>query len=161
MSTSKAQRAQTAERRTKAIAMRIAGAEWQQIADQLGYSSRGAACKDVTRALQARLAEQAASVDMLREVELMRLDALTREAWGVMKRPHLLISGGKVVKLVNEATGEERTLSDDKPILEAIDRLVKIAEQRRKLTPGLEVPTKIEADGEVRYEIVGVDLDKL
>lgn len=147
MPASKAQRAQTAERRTKAIAMRLAGAEWQQIADQLGYANRGAACKDVTRALETRLAEQATSVDLLRQTELMRLDALTREAWAVMKRPHLLVSGGKVVRLVNEATGEERTLSDDKPILEAIDRLVKIS-QRRAALLGLDAPTRVSLEAE-------------
>lgn len=81
MPASKAQRAKTAERRNKAIQLRLAGAEWEQIATSLGYAGRAAACKDVTRALQASMAEQQVSADVLRETELLRLDRLQRGLW--------------------------------------------------------------------------------
>lgn len=81
MPPSKAQRAQTAERRSKAIQLRLAGADWTQIADALGYADRAAACKDVTRALEAHVATQRAGAEVLRETELQRLDRLQRGLW--------------------------------------------------------------------------------
>lgn len=81
MPASKAQQTQTAKRRAQAIQARLAGADWQTIAEQLGYSSRGAACKDVTRALeQSRAAAQKSGED-LRTLELARLDRMQRALW--------------------------------------------------------------------------------
>src|SRR5690349_20330561 len=81
MPASKAQRARTAERRSKAIALKLAGAEWDQIATSLGYADRGAACKDDTRALEAYVAEGRAGAEVLRETELLRLDRIQRGLW--------------------------------------------------------------------------------
>lgn len=81
MVASKAQRAKTAQRRSQAIALKLAGAEWQQIADTLGYADRGAACKDVTRALETYVAEGQAGAEVLRETELLRLDRIQRGHW--------------------------------------------------------------------------------
>jgi hypothetical protein len=78
---SKAQRAKTAKRRTDAIKMRTAGADWQQIADQLGYASRGAACTDVTRAMEKYVAEEAAAVEVHRHLLLARLERLLVANW--------------------------------------------------------------------------------
>jgi hypothetical protein len=78
---SRAQRAKTADRRAKAIALRLAGTEWEQIANALGYANRSAACKDVSRALESALAEQTANAEVLRETELMRLDRIQRGLW--------------------------------------------------------------------------------
>lgn len=76
-----AKRAQTAERRRKAIELRLAGVPWDAIATQLGYSSKGAACKDVTRALEASLNDVAHNVAILRQIEGERLDRLQRAVW--------------------------------------------------------------------------------
>lgn len=76
MPASKAQRAQTAERRKNAIAMRLAGADWDLIKDKLGYASRGAAHTDVQRALDANLAELRDNAETLRQVANMRLERL-------------------------------------------------------------------------------------
>lgn len=81
MPASKAQRAATAERRAKAVALRLAGADYETIAQKLGYAHRGAACQDITRALEASLAEQTRDADMLRQAELLRLDRLQAGAW--------------------------------------------------------------------------------
>lgn len=81
MPPSKAQRAKTAARRTQAIQLRLAGTEWQQIADALGYASRAAAYVDVNRALEKALAEQRTGAEVLRETELLRLDRLQRGLW--------------------------------------------------------------------------------
>ncbi len=81
MGASKAQRAATADRRNRAIKLRLAGAEWQAIADQLGYADKGAACKDVTRALERHLVAQRTSAETLRNLELDRLDRLQLGLW--------------------------------------------------------------------------------
>lgn len=81
MGASKAQRAATADRRNRAIKLRLAGAEWQAIADQLGYADKGAACKDVTRALDRHLVAQRVSSETLRNLELDRLDRLQLGLW--------------------------------------------------------------------------------
>lgn len=81
MSTSKAQRAATAQRRTRAIAMRLAGADYELIATQLGYASRAAACVDVTRAMEASLAEQNHDAEMWRHELLLGLQRLKAAMW--------------------------------------------------------------------------------
>jgi hypothetical protein len=73
--------AETSERRAQAIALRIAGLEWQEIANRLGYASRGAACTDVSRALESNRREERAQVEELRFVESQRLDRLQVAVW--------------------------------------------------------------------------------
>lgn len=127
MSASKAQRAKTAQRRTQAIQLALAGLGWDAIADKLDYSSRQAAHKDVQRALAQRLAEQTEAADELRAVELMRLDRLQAAAWP-------------------KAVGGD---------LKAIETCLKIIVERRKLL-GLDAPAKLEVitldavDAEIR-----------
>jgi hypothetical protein len=51
-------------------------------------------------------------------------------------------------------------LADDAPVLNAVDRLVKISESRRKLL-GLDAPAKVQSEGTVRYSIDGVNPEDL
>jgi hypothetical protein len=81
MPASRAQQATTAERRKKAIAMRLAGADWDAIADKLGYASRGAAHTDVTRAMEKAAAEATRDADVLRQIELERINRLQVAYW--------------------------------------------------------------------------------
>jgi hypothetical protein len=81
MPASRAQRAKTAQRRTEAIKLRLAGVDYDTIAARLGYASRGAACTDINRALEQAVAEQTASADVLRHEELQRLDRLQAGLW--------------------------------------------------------------------------------
>jgi hypothetical protein len=136
----KAQSVAIAQRRADAVAMRMTGASFQAIADKLGYSSRGAACQDITRALEAAVAEQARTVEVYREEELQRLDLLLAEAWAVLKRQHVTVSHGRIIR--DEET--DQPLIDDGPTLAAIDRVLKIQERRAKFL-GLDAPTKVEA----------------
>lgn len=69
------------DRQTKAVALRLAGLDFVHIADQLGYSSRGAAVADVESAISARIEDGTRSLDELREIELLRLDRLQAAAW--------------------------------------------------------------------------------
>lgn len=81
MPASRAQRAATADRRGKAVAMRLAGLDFQTIADRLGYADRAAAHKDITRALEANVAEMHRNADVLRQEELDRLNRLQAGLW--------------------------------------------------------------------------------
>lgn len=70
-----------AERRAKAVQMRIAGVSPTIIAETLGYASSAAAVKDITRAMQkAAKAEQLASEQLL-QIEIDRLDRLMAGIW--------------------------------------------------------------------------------
>jgi hypothetical protein len=176
MATSKAQRAATAERRQKAVAMWMESHDWDAIAQALGYASRGAAHTDVKRALEARRAELGETVDQQRAESAARLEAMRREAWKVLRTEHVTVSHGRVVRRqvgwevdadgveVRDSDGqripEYVDLLDDAPVLAAIDRLAKIEQQWSRLW-GLEAPIKVEQSGHVAYSIDGVDLDKL
>lgn len=159
MPVSRTKRAQIAERRRRCVELRTEGKQFTEIADILGYGSRGAACQDFGRALKERLAEQAEAVDHYRELELERLDALYRKAWAVLNKPHLLVQGGRPVVITGDDDTEIR-LHDDGPTLQAIDRLLKIAERRARLL-GLDSPVKIDQGGQVTYVIEGVSMDAL
>jgi transposase len=65
-------------RRARAVELALAGHSYDQIAEQIGYSNRGTAWRVVQRALRDREAE---AVDVYREVELARLDALQSACW--------------------------------------------------------------------------------
>ncbi|MFJ8690296.1 hypothetical protein [Micromonospora wenchangensis] len=140
MPASRAKQAEVAKRRADAVAMRMTGASFQEIADTLGYNSRGAACQDVTRALEANIAEQNRAVEVYREEELQRLDLLMAEAWRVLRRQHVTVSHGRIIR--DEET--DQPLLDDGPVLAAIDRVLKIQERRAKFL-GLDAPTRVEA----------------
>lgn len=106
-------REEVAERRSKALALRVAGVTWQQIADQLGHKTAAAAAQDVSRALDARRTEMNGPPDEFTALELERLETMERAAWTVLRR--------------HSAQG------GDAHVLDAIDRLVRISESRRRL----------------------------
>lgn len=81
MSASKAQQAAAAERRRRAIALKIAGLDYQAIADQLSYASRGAAYTDIDRALKKAREEERQAAELLRDIEVQRYDRLQAAYW--------------------------------------------------------------------------------
>ncbi|MET9222324.1 hypothetical protein ABZX65_26660 [Streptomyces sp. NPDC003300] len=140
MTASRGKRAATAERRTKLINARLEGRLFEDIWEELGYSSRSAATKDFCRAFEIRLTEQRTSVEVYREVELTRLDQLTLEAINVLRTQHYAITpSGKI----GRHPDTEEVLIDDGPTLAAIDRLLKIQDRRAKLL-GLDKPLKVQ-----------------
>jgi ABC-type phosphate/phosphonate transport system permease subunit len=58
--------------------MAAGGCTYQQIADELGYANRGTVHRLVREALEA---QQVESIDLLRAVEVQRLDALQASLW--------------------------------------------------------------------------------
>jgi len=125
------QRIDAAERRQQALELRKAGASYRAIGAQLNISEK-TAHQDVQRALDYLADLELASAAELRTMELLRLDKLTLEASRILAATHPLISGGKVLsRYTND--GKAIGLTDDGPKLQAIDRLLRISESRRKL----------------------------
>jgi hypothetical protein len=118
MPASKAQQAVTAKRRANAIALKLAGMDFETIAERLGYSDPGAARKDFWRAVQKNRIEEKQAVDDLREVEGQRLDRLQAAVWA------------KAVK------GD----------IKAVETVLKVISQRARLF-GLDAPVKAEVSG--------------
>ena len=81
MAASKAQQAETANRRDQACKLRMAGASYDDIARQLRYASRGAAYTDITRALERNVVQLGQTAEVLRQQELERLDRLQLALW--------------------------------------------------------------------------------
>lgn len=71
-------RIEAAEKRRRALQLRKAGATFDQIAEQVGYSSRGKACEAVQGELADLPKEDAVE---LRDLELARLDSLLTAMW--------------------------------------------------------------------------------
>lgn len=89
MPASKAKQADVAKRRADAIRLRLAGVDFETIADRLGYASRQHASKDVCRALDAFRAEEEGAVETWRELEGQRLDRLQAAAWSAAAKGDL------------------------------------------------------------------------
>jgi len=142
----------TAKRRAEALQMRLDGAKYDDIATALNYATRGAAAQDVQRAIMLMVAEPAAEV---RAMELARLDEMWQAARGVRKREHITVANGRVIEV--EVDGEKKNLVDDGPVLQAIDRLLRIQERRAKLL-GLDAPTKVEV---INDDLIDAEIRKL
>ncbi|MEU6785914.1 helix-turn-helix domain-containing protein [Nonomuraea angiospora] len=147
-------RGNTAQTGAEALAcfqLRLQGLTLAAIATELGLSTA-----TVHRRIEAFLTDNVdPAADQLRRLELARLDDLQAKAYRVMETTHYVVDKGSVV------LWQDEPLVDDGPVLQAIDRLVRISERRAKLL-GLDAPVKqqVEVNG-LRYEIVGIDLERL
>jgi len=126
----------TAERDAECARLRARDHTYQQIADATGFTSASGARFAVERALARTITEPG---EELRRIELMKLDALARAAWRVLEARHYLVSQGRLIRLEDGAP----PLEDDGPVLQAIDRLLKISERRSRLL-GLDSPVRME-----------------
>lgn len=145
--TNVAEEASAADRRDRALKLRIRGAHWNEIAKRCGYPSPGAALKDVGEALidSARRAEE--SADQLRATLMLSYQALTGEAWDVIDgassdAPPYDPEGG--------SAPDERMVK-----LRAIDEVRRLTEAQSKLS-GLDKQREV-TETPLRVEIVGVD----
>lgn len=177
MPPSKAQRAKTAERREKAIALRLAGATWEQIAQALKYAGKAAAYVDVQRALRQRIEAQHERADELLMLELMRLDRLQQGLWAqaiggdpkaadavlrvIDRRIRLLGLDGP--QHMDEQTRRELTLRVAEQMQVVLARVLDslgLSEEQRALVPELirEAVAALAASGSLRQidgEVVG------
>jgi hypothetical protein len=124
-----------AELDARCLDLRRSGATYRQIAGQLGISAANAH-KRVTRSLDRTRREPA---DGLRDLELVRLDALQAAATAVLAATHHVIQAGKVV-----VDGQEQPYVDHGPVLAAVNTLLRVAERRARLL-GLDAPAKVDA----------------
>lgn len=142
----------TAERDAAAARLRAQGMTLAQIAEQLGYASKGAVHDAIRRALAAVPAAAAAE---LRERSLARLDLAYELAQEVLERDHVVVSHGRIIR-----DDDGQPLRDAGAELAALDRMVRIDAEVRKLA-GLDAPTKVEQSGTVRYTIDGINPEAL
>lgn len=169
-----------AERSARAAQLRSEGLTYQEIADDLGYSDKGAAWNAVRRlidSLTIPAAESARKTEVERleleferlDAELDRLDALIPHIEAVLKRHHITVNNGKVIKTLNSETGVDEPLLDDGPVLAAVDRLTRIAAERRAISDtrrrhsesyrkllGIDAPTQVET---TVHEVTQQDLE--
>ena len=140
-----AERALIAQRRTRVLAMRVEQRPYAEIAAALGIPETTAR-DDYAAAVKDRHAQLDAQRDTAISIETAKLDALEQAAWEVLRREHITVQHGKVVRI------NRKPLVDDAPVLQAIDRLLKIAERRARLR-GLDAPTKVDVNDERRAAI--------
>lgn len=100
-------------RAAQMLELRKAGMTYDRIGEALGVSKQ-AVHKSVTKALREITSKAAETADEIRSLELIRLDAMLAGLWAQAARGNL----------------------------GAIDRALKIAERRAKIT-GIDAPTKI------------------
>ncbi len=125
------------EKDSRAVDLRRHNLTYAQIAAQLGMRSPASAYEAVQRGLVQAIREPA---DHLRNLNLERLDEMSRVAWRIMYATHYVVSSsGKVV--THPETGHP--LIDDGPALAALDRLLKIQERQNR-QQGLDAPVKAE-----------------
>lgn len=125
---------------------------YQQIADQLGYSDKGNAWRDIQKCRQAVLRQAGAE---LIASEAAQLDEMFVSAMEVLERDHVVVSHGKVITMTDDE-GVEKPLLDDGPKLAALREMRAIRESYRKLL-GVDQPQQVAVSGTVKYEVVGVD----
>jgi hypothetical protein len=148
-----ARRARIDERRRRMVELRCAGWTWQKISDELGYGGPGNACRDLNATLKRNAETLALSVEAYRELELERLDDMTRRLEAIYTKRHPILHKGEIVRDENDAP-----LEDDGPLLMTIDRLLKVSESRRKLL-GTDSPDR--AVTEIQFSIDGINSEDL
>jgi hypothetical protein len=132
-----APRADVAERRARVLALRIEQRPYAEIAAELGITA-SAARVDYQRALEQYAAGQRETAHVARDRELAKLDEMERAVYQVLRRQHITVQHGKIVR-----DDDGQVVVDDAPVLAAVDRLVRIAARRATLT-GMDAPVKVE-----------------
>lgn len=160
----------TAQRDAEAARLRARGLSYRQIAAELTVDVATAHAA-VQRALNAVIEDAGEEV---RKLELERLDTMYAAALEVLDRQHVTVSNGKIIRRQVgwerddageiQCDGEGKPIAiyedllDDSPVLQAIDRLLRIQERRAKLL-GLDAEKKINVSGGVAYRVLGVNVD--
>ena len=140
MGASLAQRAFTADRRRKAIALRLAGAQYEQIAEQLGYADRAAAYNDIKRSLEQNIKEGSADAETLRELNRLRMERLLVVAWGqaMAGDQKAMETSRRLLESMNRMYGIGTTMRVEHITIDAVDAEIarlqeKLADNDRRL----------------------------
>jgi hypothetical protein len=129
----------------EAARLKAVGHSLEEIADMLqltdhetGLPDPRRAAKAVQRGLQAVVRF---TTDEKRLEELDSLDAMEQHLWNSLRREHVLVQQGRVIMI------EGQTVQDERFVLEALDRILKIKERRAKyLGLDAQVRLSVEAD---------------
>lgn len=113
-----------AERDAQAAMLHAKRHTYRQIAEIMGWDNPGSAHRAVQRALAAAGRD---TVLEARQILLDELDLQAQAAWRVLESEHIVVNAGKVVRL------NKKPIKDDGPVLEALDRLLKVAQERAKI----------------------------
>lgn len=131
--------ARRAQEREQAYELRLRGRTLRQIADDMGCSNA-----KVHQLLREEITERLDPLkDQYLQYELDRLDAMQQAVIAVLEQPWTVVSA-----IGPDGTMRAYAIPDDRKILGAVDRLVRISESRRKLC-GLDAPVKVQADVQV------------
>ncbi len=152
----------TAHRNAEACELRAQGWTYRRIAAHFGIDVHTAhdAVQNGLRDIIKEPAEAVRQFELDRlDAELVRLTDLEDAAREVLQRHHVTVSNGQVVRLDGDP------IIDDAPVLQAIDRLLKIEEQRRKNGEsrrkllGLDAPSRVSVEAEQLGREIGRLLD--
>lgn len=141
--------AQRAAERAQAYDLRLRGRTLRQIAADMGCSHT-----KVHDLLREEIKDRLDPLkDQYIQYELDRLDAMQQAVIAVLEQPWTVVSVAYETGEIDDGGKPEWGLRnvaipDDRKILGAIDRLVRISESRRKLC-GLDAPVKVQADVQV------------
>lgn len=125
------------DRDAEALRLKALGWTLQEIADQLKLTGDGP--KRATAAIKRAMAVMVRFAgEEHRLLEMTSLDELEAACWRELRARHVLVQQGRVV-----LTDEGKAVNDDRFILETVDRIIKIKDQRARLL-GLNAPTKSE-----------------
>jgi hypothetical protein len=126
-------------RDAQSLGYRARGWTYERIANEMGYTNRSGAQKAVERAMAAAVRE---TTEAAKALLLADLNALKKEAWQVLESNHITVSHGQVVTITGP-DGERVPVPDDSPVLNAIDRIVRIDQEMAKIY-GAYAPTRSE-----------------
>lgn len=135
-------------RDAQALHFRAQGWTYQRIANELGYTNESGARKAVQRATEHAPQEVR---DEAKALILADLYALKQAAWKVLETNHITISQGRVVTI------DGTPVPDDGPILDAIDRILRLDQEIAKIY-GLYAPTKHEVR---QVDVVDAEIERL
>jgi hypothetical protein len=145
--------ARRAQQREQAYDLRLRGRTLRQISEDMGIATQ-----TVSKLLREEIANRLDPLkDQYLQYELDRLDHMQQAVIAVLDNPGQLhhVAHWDGTYETNEAGERFKHITmvpvvivDDRKILGAVDRLVRISESRRKLC-GLDAPVKVQADVQV------------
>lgn len=141
---SKAQQAVLGVRRSKALALRLAGCELETIVERLGYRNASAVAADINASLAQAIKAQNFNLDLIREQEAQRLNRLQTAIW-----PAAMAGDPRAVETVLKIMDRRAKMHGiDQPTRVEILTIDQIDAQIAELQ------TKLEVDGVIQGEIV-------
>lgn len=147
------------KRDREAARLKAVGHDLEEIAQLLSLTDSLTGEPDPRRAAKAvqrgLTAVYRFTVDETRLGELQSLDEMERHLWKSLRREHVLVQQGRVIMI------EGQTVQDERFVLEALDRILKIKERRAKyLGLDAQVRLSVEADqlgGEIAQLIAAIN----